>query len=134
MPSLISYDDGIGRIPKDLQMTSIDDADENNSDRRPRSASRMPGSDGGRALKPAIRPAFLRAKSDLGPRDSSQHSARLSDRTRVGDDERRGSGEQDWVIRHGFDTQLASEEQMYSLNSVRTHCELGAIETRQLTG
>jgi len=55
------------------------------------------------------RPKLLRAKSDFGPRHEDQKN---------GDDESRTSGEGEWGIRHGFETQLVSEEYNNLLNSV----------------
>jgi hypothetical protein len=56
------------------------------------------------------RPKLLRAKSDFGPRRESNPQ---NDET-----ESKASGETEWGIRHGFDTQLASEEWNNMLNSV----------------
>lgn len=56
------------------------------------------------------RPKLHRAKSDFGPRREDHKD---------GDDEDRASGEGEWGIRHGFETQLVSEEYNNLLNSVR---------------
>jgi hypothetical protein len=66
-----------------------------------------------RSISPAneSRPKLLRAKSDFGPR--------FENTSRTDDTESKTSGETEWGIRHGFDTQLASEEWNNLLNSVR---------------
>jgi regulatory associated protein of mTOR len=56
------------------------------------------------------RPGLLRAKSDFGPR--------REELTRNGDDESKASNDGEWGIRHGFETQLESEEYNNLLNSV----------------
>ncbi|KAF1983882.1 WD repeat-containing protein-like protein mip1 [Aulographum hederae CBS 113979] len=48
------------------------------------------------------RPLLARAKSDFGPR--------REDRPKAEDAESRASGEAEWGIRHGFETQLTSED------------------------
>lgn len=55
------------------------------------------------------RPKLHRAKSDFGPRREENKN---------GDDESRTSGEGEWGIRHGFETQLVSEEYNNLLTSV----------------
>jgi regulatory associated protein of mTOR len=59
---------------------------------------------------PDTRPKLLRAKSDFGPRRESNPGN--------DDTDSKTSGETEWGIRHGFDTQLASEEWNNMLNSV----------------
>jgi regulator-associated protein of mTOR len=61
----------------------------------------------------APRPGLLRAKSDFGPRREELIK---------GDDESKTSADAEWGIRHGFETQLESEEYNNLLNSVRTDC------------
>lgn len=63
--------------------------------------------------KPRGRPDLLRAKSDFGPRDSSRNSDADSKA-----DSKGSAGELETTTKHGFDKQLATEEQMYSLNQV----------------
>ena len=55
------------------------------------------------------RPKLSRAKSDFGPRRDEQKTT---------DDESRTSIDGEWGIRHGFETQLVSEEYNNLLNSV----------------
>jgi regulator-associated protein of mTOR len=50
------------------------------------------------AILPDARPKLLRAKSDFGPRAKNDET------------DSKASSETEWGIRHGFDTQLASEE------------------------
>lgn len=57
------------------------------------------------------RPTLLRAKSDFGPR-------RLTDADSA-DSDSKTSDETEWGIRHGFATQLVSEEYNHVLTSVR---------------
>ena len=57
------------------------------------------------------RPKLLRAKSDFGPR-------RLTDPDSA-DTDSKASSETEWGIRHGFATQLVSEEYNHVLTSVR---------------
>jgi regulatory associated protein of mTOR len=63
-----------------------------------------------RSTSPDARPRLLRAKSDFGPRREEP--------PRTGDSESRTSGEGEWGIRHGFETQLVSEEYNNLLTSV----------------
>jgi regulator-associated protein of mTOR len=56
------------------------------------------------------RPGLLRAKSDFGPR--REEAVR-------GEDESKTSDGGEWGIRHGFETQLVSEEYNQVLNAVR---------------
>jgi hypothetical protein len=58
------------------------------------------------------RPKLPRAKSDFGPR-------RLTDPESV-DSDSKTSSETEWGIRHGFATQLVSEEYNHLLTSVRS--------------
>jgi hypothetical protein len=69
-----------------------------------------------RSISPAndSRPKLLRAKSDFGPR--------FENASRNDDTESKTSGETEWGIRHGFDTQLASEEWNNLLTSVSYSC------------
>ncbi|KAF2675570.1 hypothetical protein BT63DRAFT_420766 [Microthyrium microscopicum] len=55
-----------------------------------------------RSASPSARPKLLRAKSDFGPR--------REDSGRNDDNDSKGSNDAEWGIRHGFDTQLASED------------------------
>jgi regulator-associated protein of mTOR len=57
------------------------------------------------------RPGLLRAKSDFGPR---------REEVGKGDDDSKTSEGGEWGIRHGFETQLVSEEYNSILNAVRT--------------
>jgi regulatory associated protein of mTOR len=63
-----------------------------------------------RSTSPDARPTLLRAKSDFGPRREEP--------LRTADVESRTSGEGEWGIRHGFETQLVSEEYNNLLTSV----------------
>jgi regulator-associated protein of mTOR len=63
-----------------------------------------------RSTSPDARPKLLRAKSDFGPRREEP--------LRTADVESRASGEGEWGIRHGFETQLVSEEYNNLLTSV----------------
>lgn len=72
-----------------------------------RRASRN-ASPAGLALRPGM---LLRAKSDFGPR---------REEVTKGDDESKTSADAEWGIRHGFETQLESEEYNNLLNSVHT--------------
>ncbi|KAF2105108.1 TORC1 growth control complex subunit Kog1 [Rhizodiscina lignyota] len=95
----------LGRSPPRIEHPDSKSDDDENSDeqQRPTSAPRS-------GLQPSAllrgRPDLLRAKSDFSPRERSRQS-----------ENDKNSAEVEWGIRHGFDTQLASEEQMYSLNS-----------------
>lgn len=62
----------------------------------------------GMALRPGM---LLRAKSDFGPRREEANKE---------DDESKTSVDAEWGIRHGFETQLESEEYNNLLNSVHT--------------
>jgi hypothetical protein len=59
------------------------------------------------------RPTLQRAKSDFGPRREEQG--------RNGDEDSKASTDGEWGIRHGFATQLVSEEYNNLLTSVRTY-------------
>lgn len=63
-----------------------------------------------RSASPSTRPGLSRAKSDFGPRrdDHAKHE----------DTDSKHSGEAEWSIRHGFDTQLASEDHAQLLTEV----------------
>jgi hypothetical protein len=63
-----------------------------------------------RSASPSTRPALLRAKSDFGPRQ---------DHSKNDDSDSKTSAEGEWGIRHGFDTQLASEDYNHLLTEVR---------------
>jgi len=58
------------------------------------------------------RPGLPRAKSDFGPR--------REDRAKGDDEESASAADGEWGIRHGFETQLASEEHNNLLTSVST--------------
>jgi hypothetical protein len=70
---------------------------------------------GSRNASPAAigtrRPGLLRAKSDFGPRREEVVRS---------DDESKTSDGGEWGIRHGFETQLVSEEYNSILNAVRS--------------
>jgi regulator-associated protein of mTOR len=68
---------------------------------------------GSRNVSPAPRPGLLRAKSDFGPR--REEVAKAGEEEVV-----KEPGDGEWGIRHGFETQLESEEYNNLLNSVRT--------------
>jgi regulator-associated protein of mTOR len=72
-----------------------------------RRASRN-ASPAGLAPRPGM---LLRAKSDFGPRREELNK---------GDDDSKTSADAEWGIRHGFETQLESEEYNNLLNSVYT--------------
>ena len=63
-----------------------------------------------RSASPNDRPKLLRAKSDFGPRweDHANHD----------DTDSKASSDAEWGIRHGFDTQLASEDYNHLLTEV----------------
>lgn len=63
-----------------------------------------------RSASPNVRPMMLRAKSDFGPR---------RDEVKNEETESKASTEGEWGLRHGFDTQLASEDQTHMLHEVR---------------
>jgi hypothetical protein len=64
-----------------------------------------------RSASPGARPGLIRAKSDFGPR---------RDENRANDDsDSKHSAETEWGIRHGFDTQLASEDYNHLLTEAR---------------
>ena len=60
---------------------------------------------------PDDRPKLLRSKSDFGPRRETDSENAETDS--------KASAETEWGIRHGFDTQLVSEEYNNLLTSVR---------------
>jgi len=59
------------------------------------------------------RPGLGRAKSDFGPRREERG-------TKGDDEESTSAADGEWGIRHGFETQLASEEHNNLLTSVST--------------
>ena len=63
-----------------------------------------------RSSSPNTRPMLLRAKSDFGPR--------RDDHGKGDETESKASTEGEWGIRHGFDTQLASEDYNHLLTEV----------------
>lgn len=65
----------------------------------------------GRASPASGRPNLLRAKSDYGPRRGEEHPDQH-------DEDSRSSQDGDFRIRHGFESQLTSEEYNNLLNSV----------------
>ncbi|KAF2757428.1 hypothetical protein EJ05DRAFT_476686 [Pseudovirgaria hyperparasitica] len=80
-----------------------------NSDSRTSSSRMTNGGSNMRRDGRAERPQMLRAKSDFGPR--------REDATENHDDESKSSAEGDFKIRHGFESQLTSEEYNTILNS-----------------
>ena len=70
------------------------------------------------------RPKLPRAKSDFGPRRDEQKTT---------DDESRTSVDGEWGIRHGFETQLVSEEYNNLLNSVSFFNRLSFLDMMSLT-
>ena len=63
-----------------------------------------------RSSSPNPRPMLLRTKSDFGPR--------RDDHAKGDETESKASTEGEWGIRHGFDTQLASEDYNHLLTEV----------------